>query len=203
MVSAQAQGQTLPTDSAALNALRHQVLQSMVEEELLVQQAERDTNVKVTDQEVQDQVEQTVQNVRRNYANPADFIAQLHLARFGTEEEWRRFLAEGQRRQILQQRLIELLRQKGKLKPITPTDAQMRQYWQQRKTEQSQRPATVSFRQIVIISQPDSTARARALRSTSAQSPRADDPAVARSPARAARIAHAPRRPDSCRRTAA
>ena len=162
MVAAQAQGQALPTDSTALTALRHQVLQSMVEEELIVQEAQRDTNVKVTDQEVQDQVEQTVQNVRRSYPNRDDFVRQLHLAGFDSEEEWRRYLADGQRRQILQQRLIELLRQKGKLKPIAPNESQMKQFWDQRKGEQGRRPATVSFRQVVILAQADSAARAQA-----------------------------------------
>ena len=52
MVQQQAQGQTLPTDSAALATLRRQVLDRLVELEILVQQAERDTSIKVTDQEV-------------------------------------------------------------------------------------------------------------------------------------------------------
>src|SRR5207245_284206 len=60
IVLLQAQGQTLPTDSAGRATLRRQLLGRMVDEELLVQQAERDTTIKVTDQEVQDQVEQTV-----------------------------------------------------------------------------------------------------------------------------------------------
>src|SRR5437867_12159416 len=62
LVLAQAQGMTLTTDSAGRAAARRQVLGPMVDEELVVQQAERDTTIKVTDEEVQDQVEQTVQN---------------------------------------------------------------------------------------------------------------------------------------------
>ena len=54
---AQANGRSFPTDSAGRAAMRHTILDQMVEEELLVQQAERDTTVKVTDQEIQDQVE--------------------------------------------------------------------------------------------------------------------------------------------------
>ena len=49
MVQQQAQGQTLPTDSAGLATLRRQVLDRLVELEILVQQAERDTSIKVTD----------------------------------------------------------------------------------------------------------------------------------------------------------
>jgi len=128
LVLAQAQGLKMPTDSAGRDAVRRQVLSQMVDEELIVQQAERDTTIKVTDQEVQDQVEQTVQNVRKQFGSTADFQAQLRAAQFLSEEEWRRWLADQQRRAILQQRLLDQLRQKGKLRPIPPTDAQLRQF---------------------------------------------------------------------------
>jgi len=101
LVLAQAQGMTLPTDSAGRAAARRQVLSQMVDEELVVQQAERDTTIKVTDQEVQDQVEQTVQNVRKQFTSITEFQAQLRAAQFLSEEEWRRWLADQQRRGIL------------------------------------------------------------------------------------------------------
>ena len=162
LVLAQAQGLKMPTDSAGRDAVRRQVLSQTVDEELIVQQAERDTTIKVTDQEVQDQVEQTVQNVRKQFGSTADFQAQLRAAQFLSEEEWRRWLADQQRRAILQQRLLDQLRQKGKLRPIPPTDAQLRQFWEENKARQPKRPAAISFRQIVIAPQPDSAAKARA-----------------------------------------
>src|SRR5690348_10818490 len=125
LVLAQSQGMKLPTDSAARDAARRQILSQMVDEELLVQQAERDTTIKVTDQEVQDAVEQTVQNVRKQFAAITEFQAQLRAAGFVSEEEWRRWLADQQRHSILQQRLIDELKSKGKLKPIPPSDAEM------------------------------------------------------------------------------
>jgi peptidyl-prolyl cis-trans isomerase SurA len=163
IASAQAQGQQVPTDSAARAAMRRRILNNLVETELLVQQAERDTSVKVTEQEVQEAVEQTVKNVRNRFASEQEFQSQLKLAAFGGIEEWRRWLTEQQRRQILQQRLIENLRQKGKIKPIPPTDAQMRAYWEENHSPDQRRPSTVSFRQIIVPAAPDSAARAQAL----------------------------------------
>jgi len=75
-----------------------------------VQQAERDTSIKVTDQEVLDQVEQTYQNVRKQFTSENDFRDQIRQARFGSVEEWRRWLADEQRRQLYAQRLIEAQR---------------------------------------------------------------------------------------------
>ncbi|MGH7548962.1 MAG: foldase protein PrsA [Gemmatimonadales bacterium] len=162
LVLAQSQGLKVPNDSAGRDAVRRQILAQMVEEELLVQEAQRDTTIKVTDQEVQDAVEQTVQNVKKQFTAITEFQTQLRAAGFVSEEEWRRWLAENQRRSIMQQRLIEQLRGKGKLRPIPPTDAQMREFWEQNRAEQPKRPAAISFRQIVITPQPDSAAKARA-----------------------------------------
>src|SRR5438876_815187 len=150
LVLAQSQGAKMPEDSAGRDAARRQILSQMVDEELIVQQAERDTTIKVTEQEVQDAVEQTVQNVRKQFTSITEFKAQLRAAGFVSEEEWRRWLADQQRRSILQQRLIEDLKQKGKLRPIPPTDAEMRQFWEANRAQQPKRPAAISFRQIVI-----------------------------------------------------
>jgi peptidyl-prolyl cis-trans isomerase SurA len=162
LAQAQAAGQAVPQDSAGRAALRRRILSTLVETELLVQQAEHDTTVKVTEQEVQEAVEQTVRNVRGRFASETEFQQQLRLAAFGGVEEWRRWLTENQRREILRTRLLENLRQREKIKPIPPSDAQMRAYWDENKGQTQQRPANVSFRQIVILPRPDSAARARA-----------------------------------------
>jgi peptidyl-prolyl cis-trans isomerase SurA len=162
IVRYQAQGGQPPSDSAAREKLRRQIVDRMVEEELLVQQAQRDTTVKVTEQEVLDAVEQTYQNARKQFTSEVEFQNQLRTVGLGSVEEWRRQLSDDQRRRILQDRLFEGLRQKGKLRPIPPTDQQMRDFWETNRAQQPKRPATVAFRQIVIKPQPDSIAKTRA-----------------------------------------
>jgi len=163
LVLAQSQGTKMPDDSAGRDAARRQILSQIVDEELLVQQAERDTTIKVTEQEVQDAVEQTVQNVRKQFTSILEFQSQLRAAGFVSEEEWRRWLADQQRRSILQQRLVEDLKQKGKLRPIPPSDAEMHEFWEANRAQQPKRPAAISFRQIVVVPKPDSLADARGL----------------------------------------
>src|SRR2546430_16753455 len=92
----------------------------MVEDELLVQQVYLEPNLKVTDREVQDQVEQTVQNVRKQFTSGAEFQSQLRAAGFGSEEEWRRWLAGNQRPSVLCARLLGGLRPKGKMRAASP-----------------------------------------------------------------------------------
>ena len=162
LVLERSQGAKIPDDSAGREAVRRQLLSQMVDEELLVQQAQRDTSVKVTEEEVQAEVEKTVQNVRKQFASVQEFATQLRAAGFLSEEEWRRWLADNQRRTIQQQRLIEALKRKNKLRPIPPTDPQMREFWDHNVGERPKHPALISFRQIVIAVSPDSAAKARA-----------------------------------------
>ncbi len=148
--SRQSQGQPLPTDPDSLEAIRKQIIASIVDEELLVQQAQRDTAIKVTDQEIADGVEQQVRKVRGNFTSEVDYKNELKQAGFGTPEEYRRWLTDQQRRAAFQNRLIDKLRQDGKLKPVPPTEQEMKAFFAEQKATLGNRPATLSFRQIVI-----------------------------------------------------
>jgi len=159
--SRQSQGQSPPKDPDSLAVLRKQVIASIVDEELLVQQAQRDTAIKVTDQEIADGVEQQVRKVRGNFTSEVDYKNELKRAGFGTPEEYRRWLTDQQRRSAFQNRLIDKLRQDGKLKPVSPTEQEMRAYFNEQKGALGNRPATLSFRQIVIAPRPAPEAKAR------------------------------------------
>ncbi len=160
--SRQSQGSQLPTDPDSIAALRKQVVQSIVDEELLVQQAQRDTSIKVTDQEIADGVDQQVRKVRTNFSSEVDYRAELKKAGFETPEEYRRWLTDQQRRAAYQNRLIDKLRSDGKLKAVSPTESEMKAYFDEQKGSLGSRPATVSFRQIVITPQPSPAAKAAA-----------------------------------------
>ncbi len=160
--SRQSQGSQLPTDPDSIAALRKQVVQSIVDEELLVQQAQRDTTIKVTDQEIADGVDQQVRKVRTNFNSEVDYRAELKKAGFETPEEYRRWLTDQQRRAAYQNRLIDKLRSDGKLKAVSPTESEMKAYFDDQKGNLGSRPATISFRQVVITPQASAAAKAAA-----------------------------------------
>jgi peptidyl-prolyl cis-trans isomerase SurA len=147
----------------ALRAFCHDVLTDLMNTELMVQVAERDTSIKVTDQEVSDGVEQQIRNVRSKFASELDFRAELKRAGFATPEEYRRWLTDQQRRSALQSQLLAKLRAEKKLKDVFPTEAEMRAYYDARKAQLGQRPVTVSFSQVIIAPKPSAAAKARAL----------------------------------------
>jgi peptidyl-prolyl cis-trans isomerase SurA len=161
LFSRQAQGVKLPETPEALLAVRRQVVSSIIDEELLVQQALRDTAITVTDQEIADGVEQQVRKVRGNFTSEVDYKNELRKAGFQTPEEYRRWLTDQQRRAALQNRLVDKLRTDGKLKAVAPTEQEMKAYFDAQKASLGTRPATVSFRQVVITPQPGAEAKAR------------------------------------------
>jgi peptidyl-prolyl cis-trans isomerase SurA len=159
--SRESQGTKLPTDPEGIKAARQQIVSAIIDEELLVQQAQRDTSIKVTDEEIASGVEEQVRKVRGNFTSEVDYRAELQKAGFQTPEEYRRWLSEQQRRAAFQNRLIEKLRSDGKLKAVAPTENEMRQFFDEQKASLGKRPATLSFRQIVITPTPSAEAKAR------------------------------------------
>lgn len=159
----QSQGQPLPADSAARDALRRQALLRMVDEEILYQKARQDTTIIVTDADVQNAVEEQVRRVRGQFPTENDYRAQLSAAGFGTPEEYRRWLSDTQRRSAYQQRYLEKLRSEGKLHGASVSDTEVRAAFAQSAAQASPRPATVSFRQIVIVPLPSPAQLAAAL----------------------------------------
>src|SRR3954470_19458088 len=161
LFSRQSQGVKLPDNPEGLRAIRQQIVSSIIDEELLVQQAMRDTSIKVTDEEIASGVEEQVKKVHTNFNSEIEYAAELKKAGFQTPEEYRRWLTDQQRRAAYQNRLIEKLRSDGKLKPVAPTENEMKQFFEEQKSSLGNRPATLSFRQIVISPVPSEAAKAR------------------------------------------
>jgi len=162
----QAAGAKPPGDSAGRAALRTQVLQGMIDDEVLYQRARKDTTITVTDADIQSAVDQTAQKVRSQFASDAEFRSQILAAGFGTQEEWRRWLGDQQRRQEYETRFLDHLKQDGKLRPANITTQDLRQAFEQIQTAPGphpRRPATVTFNQIVVAPQPTLAAKAAAL----------------------------------------
>ncbi len=66
-----------PADSATLVELQKKLLEQMVTDQLLLQQAERDTNLKVSPAEINAAAEEQLNRVRSQFPTPAAFAAQL------------------------------------------------------------------------------------------------------------------------------
>jgi len=147
-----------PTDSASDAALQHDVLDDLIQDELLIQKA-KDLKIEVLDAEITPDVDRQVRDTRARFPNESEFRNALAKASLGTPEEYRRFLMDQFRRQMTRQKVLRKLNQDGKIVPINVTDAEISAEFEKAKEFIPKKPATVTFKQIVIA--PTATAAAR------------------------------------------
>lgn len=152
--------QGLPTDSTQLRALAREVLESLIDDELMVLEAQRDTTIRVTPEDVQAAVEETFRATRARFPSEAAFRAEIQIAGFATPEEYRAWLADDQRRALLIQSLESNRTQDGIIKQVTPTETEMRALFEREKANLQPRPPLFSFRQILIAPKPTPEAKA-------------------------------------------
>ena len=144
-----AQGMKLPADSAGQAAMMRRVVDELIDEEVLVQKA-KEEKVVVADEDFATGVEQQIKRVRSQFQNEEEFRTELKKAGFGTPEEYRRSLTDEARRSAMQQQLISKLKQDGKLVTVGVSEAEVNKAYEERKADLPKRPATVTFRQIVV-----------------------------------------------------
>lgn len=146
----------------ALAAVMRRYVDTLVAFELIHTEAIADTTIKVTDQEIQDAADQVIQNARKQFKSETEFKDELKSIGFATSEEWRTSLLEKERRSIAVSRFRAQLMDQGKLKPLTPSEKEMRAFYDAHVDELGSFPASVSMRQIVVAPKPTDAAKAKA-----------------------------------------
>lgn len=149
----------IPQDSAGQEQLARTVANDLINEELLVQKA-KDLKVEVTDEDVAPGVDQRMKQVRSGFPSEVDYRTELKRAGFGTPEEYRKSLLETAKRAELQRKVIEHLKDDGKLIPVGVSEADITNAFNTNKASLPRRPATVTFRQIVVAPRPTAAAKA-------------------------------------------
>lgn len=157
-----ARGLKPPPDSAGQMELARGVIQEMIDEEVIVQHALRDTSVHVSELDVQNAADAQMKRVRSQFKTDAEFAQALKSGGFGTPEEYKRWMTEKSRRNALQEKLFAKLRQAGKIVPVPVSEQDVNDAFEKSKTNLPKRPATVTFRQIVVPSRPSEKAKAAA-----------------------------------------
>jgi peptidyl-prolyl cis-trans isomerase SurA len=148
----------LPQDAWQRQQIAEQIIESRVSDLLLLSAARRD-GVEVRDAEVNEMVDQSVRQVRRQFPSDAEFNAAL--AQWGRSmEQYRAELAEQQRNQLMIQQYVQQ-RLRNRSRPLI-TEEQIRAAFQQQRASLGERPATISLQQVIVAPQPSAAARAAA-----------------------------------------
>ena len=154
-----AQGMQLPQDSAGQAVLSRSVLNELIDEEILVQKA-KELKLEPSESEIATAVDRQIRNVRAQFQSEEQYRTELRNAGMGTPDEYRRSLVEQFRRQNLQQKAFAELRKLTK--PVNVTEEEVTAAFEQSKAELQRRPATITFRQIVVAPKASAPAKARA-----------------------------------------
>lgn len=154
-----AQGLQVPEDSVAQLALARSVVDEMIDVEVMVQRAQRDTSITVADADLSNTVEQQMKRLRDQFKSEVEFSQALKGGGFGSIEEYRRWLTDQARRRALQERLVSKMRQDGKMISVAVSEDEITESFNRERERLPKRPATVTFRQIVVPTEASLEAR--------------------------------------------
>ena len=138
-----------PKTAADTLGIQVDVLNDMIEEELLLQKA-KDLKIEVTDADITPNVDRQIKQTRANFSSETEYRNALSRAGLGTPEDYRKYLMDQFRRQYLHERILRKLQEDGKIIPVNVTDAQIAMEFEKAKPFLGAKPATVTWRQIVI-----------------------------------------------------
>jgi peptidyl-prolyl cis-trans isomerase SurA len=157
------QGLVFPPDSVGQVKLMHQIISELIDNEVVIEVAKQYKAV-ATDEDVAKQVEERFNDARKRFNSEAEFRDALRRDGFGTPEDYRRTLREQGKRFKMQQLGYDSLRAHGKLSaPVQVTEAEVNTAFEAAKGRLPKKPATVAFRQIVIMPRASDSARAKAI----------------------------------------
>lgn len=159
-----ASGRTPPTDRAEVRREMRPLLDTLINDELIYQQALRDTTIQITPLEVSDAVDATMRRTRRQFPTEQSFLDELRRAGFLGIDDYRRWMVEQQGRELLKNRYVAKLRDDGTLGPVNPTEREVRAYYDAHENQIPTRPPTIWLKQIVVRPKPDSVEKADAFR---------------------------------------
>src|SRR3954470_24622506 len=154
-----ASGLQLPPDSAGQAALAKTVLNELIDEEILVQKAKA-MKLEASETEVASGADRQIKSIRAQFKSDEEYRTELRNAGFGTPEEYRKSLVEQYRRQNLQQKAFAELRKRAK--PVNVSEEEVTAAFEKSRADLQKRPATVTFRQIVVAPHASAAAKAKA-----------------------------------------
>ena len=158
LIAKRQEGAQIPSDSAAFLAFATTTLNELVDEELMLRKG-KELKIEVPDADVSSTVDKQYKAIRSQFGTEAEFKSELAKAGYGNAEEYKRFVADGIRRNELISRTTKKLREDGKIVQINVTDADVKEAFERNKSAMPKREATVTWRQIIVAPKPSAAAK--------------------------------------------
>ncbi len=155
----QASGTPLPQSPQEIQQLERDVLDDLVAQTLILQAAQSDTLVSVSDE----RVEMTLQDAWADQVQRFGSEDGLREALEGaglTVPQYRTEMREDIRKSLLLQNYVQRERQQGRGVPVE--EAEIREFYERERARLGTRPATLTLEQVVLLPQPSDSARTAA-----------------------------------------
>lgn len=143
-------------DSPPPESLKDQVLDQMIENRLLLNQAKAET-IQVTHLEIEEALEKSIEEIRARFPTEEDFQNQLREEHTSVAELKERYRDEIEEK-LLVQRLIDRDLKRG----ITVSEMDLRGFYEAKKESIPARPATIRLAHILIAIKPSKEAEEKA-----------------------------------------
>lgn len=150
----QAQGVELPNDPAGRDRFLDQVLEQKINELLVVIHA-REAGITVSEDEVNEAVDQRLAQIRRSFQSEQQFNQALQQAGL-TLPEFRIQLSEQTRAELLTQRYLQ--QQMSQLRPTPVSEDEIQEQFETQKASLGPKPSSVTLRQVILNPQPSEEA---------------------------------------------
>ena len=140
-------------DSVALDSLRKEFLDKMIEDKVLLVQAERDSTIKVTNKEVGEALTQQIDMIKSQFPSEEAFLAQLRTEGL-TLRELREQYEDEVKNQLLKDQLIQ-----KRLALVKVSSGEVKSFFEANRDSLPEKPAGVRLSHILIEVSPGQAAR--------------------------------------------
>jgi len=153
----QYQGVEIPEEPSARARLQRDVLDRIIGEQLIVQAASRDSTIVVDEAELDDMVSQNLQQRIRSFQGGTTGFQQALREQGWTLSSYREFVRGQARQELLYQQYMA--KHTRDLSGVVVDQEEVRAFYDEQRAQLGQRPPTVEFGQIVVLTASSDSAR--------------------------------------------
>ena len=141
------------SDQALANSMAHEILQQMIEDKLVLIEAESDTSIKVTKQEVEEALNSHIARIKQQFPSEEMFLAQL-TAEGLTLKELRSRYKDEVKNQLYKEKFLN-----KQLSKVTISSGEVKEFFRTHTDSLPRRPAGVRLAHILIAASPGQATR--------------------------------------------
>ena len=160
LLTMEARGWTRPTGAAELLEARLDALDQLINQQLILQEAAKDTLLEVTEEELEERVQQEIDGQVRQFGTLGRLqqaLAEQNMTMAVFREQRKNTI----RRQLLQERYFAKSGQDASDNVVTEEEA--RKYFDENQDQIPERPPSIRFERIQLLPEPSDAAKAEAL----------------------------------------